>query len=97
VPPHHFGTAFAPYPPDDGDGSDSGKESAGQPSIPSVFEVPPYAAPVCLCLRFLPENGGTHFSVQVLDLATGCVLDELPPQRLDELPAVLGHTLRWVV
>jgi hypothetical protein len=24
------------------------------------------------------------------------VLDELPPCRIAELPAVLGHTTRWV-
>ena len=97
MPPEHIGTGFAPYPPDDGSDTDSGRKSAGEPAIPSAFEVPPYALPVCVCLRFAPERGGTHFVVQVIELATGHVLDELPPRRLAELPAVLGHTMRWVL
>jgi hypothetical protein len=57
--------------------------------------VPHYAAPVSFCLRVLPERRGTRFTIQILDVATGRVLDEQPPQRLAELPALLDHIARW--
>ncbi|MFW6161398.1 MAG: hypothetical protein ACODAJ_01435 [Planctomycetota bacterium] len=96
VPAEHIGTGFAPYPPDEGRDADSGKAGAGEPALLSAFEVPPYAAPACLCLRFLPYRRGTRFTIQILDLATGSVLDELAPRELAELPRVLGDTARWV-
>ena len=62
------GTGFAPFPPDEGAATGSGKKGAPDPAISSACEVPPYAAPVCLCLRFMPHRRGTHFSVHILDL-----------------------------
>jgi hypothetical protein len=51
---------------------------------------------VCLCLRFLPERRGARFYVQILDLATGHVLDEETPRDIAELPSVLERTTHWV-
>ena len=96
MPPEPHGTEFAPHHPDEGSDADLGKKGAGDPAVSSVSEIPPYAAPVSLCLRFLPNRPGTHFCVQILDLATGGVLDELPARRLGELPTVLRQTTRWV-
>ena len=90
------GTGFAPFPPDEGAATGSGKKGAPDPAISSACEVPPYAAPVCLCLRFMPHRRGTHFSVHILDLATGHVLDEQPSRAIAELPAALAETTRWV-
>ena len=90
------GTGFAPYPPDEGAKPDSGKKGAGEAAIRSACEVPPYAAPACLCLRFLPDRRGTRFTIQILDLATGHVLDDQAPRPLAELPAALARVSRWV-
>ena len=94
--PETHGTGFAPYPPDEGAGADSGKKGAGGPAIPSVFEVPAHAAPACLCLRFLPHWRGNQFQIQIVDLETGTVLEESAPRAFAELPALLAQTRRWV-
>ena len=91
------GTGFAPLPPDDGAEPETGKNGARETAIPSACEVPPYAAPLCLCLRFLPRRRGTRFVLQILDLATGRVLDEEAPRDLAKLPAALDRTTRWIV
>ena len=96
MPPETLGTEFAPQQPDEGSDANLGKKGAGTPAISSGSEIPPYAAPVSVCLRFVPDRLGTHFSVQIIDLATGHVLDEHPPQQLAELPAALAHVRRWV-
>lgn len=94
--PQSTGTGFAPDPPDDGFEPGIGKKGASRRVIPSDGEVPLYAAPVALCLRFLPARWGTQFVVQVVDLATGHVLDEAAPRALAELPRALAETIRWV-
>ncbi len=91
----HTGTGFAPEPLGHGAYAGSGKKGAGEAVIRSACEVPRYAAPVSLCLRVLPERRGTRFTIQILDLATGHVLDERAPQRLAELPATLARLSRW--
>jgi len=96
VPSDPRGTEFAPQQPDEAADAVCGKKGADDLAVSSDSEIPPYAAPVSLCLRFLPDRPNTHFCVQILDLATGGVLDELPAQPLDALPAVLRQTTRWV-
>ena len=64
--------------------------------IPSALEIPSHAEPLWPCLCFLPHRGGTRFSVQIIDLATGDVLEGLPPQEICELPGVLDEMARWV-
>jgi len=90
------GTGFAPPPPDPRADAQSGKNGAGRQAVPSACEVPRYAAPVSLCLRVVPDRDGTHFVVQILDVATGDVVDEQPQQPLAELPAALAAVSRWV-
>ena len=90
------GTGFAALPADLDGHAGSGNNGAGDRVISSGGEVPHHAVPLCLCLRVLPVRRGTQFTVQILDLATGHVLDEQPPQRLGELPEVLASVSRWV-
>ena len=94
--PEPTGTGFAPDSPDDGFEPETGKTGASRRAIPSASEVPLYAAPVCLCLRFLPACWGTQFVIQVVDLATGHVLDEGLPLDLGELPRAFVETTRWL-
>jgi len=82
--------------PDQGAEADSGKGRAGDPAFRSAPEVPLYAEPGRFCLRFLPERHGTRFCVQILDVRTGDILDEQPPQDLAELPAVMAQMASWV-
>jgi hypothetical protein len=90
------GTGFAPLQPDGWKPAGSGKKDSGERAICSENGVPLYAAPICLCLCFLPERGGTHFTAQVIDLRSGGILDEFASQRLADLPGVLMKLTRWV-
>jgi hypothetical protein len=72
----------------------SGNGRAGRAETPSASAVPAFAPSVFFCACFLPDRRGTHFYVQIIDLTTGHILDELPSRRLAELPAVLGQVVR---
>jgi hypothetical protein len=94
VPVDPHGTGFAPYLPEQGAEGDSGKRRAARRAIRST-EVPGHSDPVCFCLRVLPSRRGTC-CVQILDVGSGIVLDEFGPERLDDLPRVLGTVGAWL-
>ncbi|HUT77331.1 MAG TPA: hypothetical protein VM285_06580 [Polyangia bacterium] len=90
------GTRFAPSLISAAAKAVSGQRCATGEAISSASEVPLRSEPASFCLRFLPGPRRTCFRVQIIDLDTGEVLDEPPPQALGELPGVLARMAGWV-